>query len=359
MATSDIALVTKTLVQLLKKRVPKLVTVPGMLDITTKRPELLQSELSTLNLFLYHICEDPTYKNQPIPGQGRRGVARTPMALSLFYVATPQHFVKPGDPDDGVEQTLMGALLKTFHDFPLIDGDLSLDGGATFIMPDALRETGDNWLEIMLRPVTPENALDFWASEQNRTVRLSAYYEVRAIFLEPEKPAAMAGTVLSLGAYVSIKSAHAGQRLVVAGTLYPAPRPGHGAAGDRSPAGAYRPAGYRRRRGGQRGELQHHGPEPAAGPGYAPGRAAAGVRPDRAPEGTDRRPRPQRRQRLGRCFCVQCQRYRHGTGHQLCRCLRHEPDRRSVSGQLYGGPGYPFGPQRVRAGPGPAASLPA
>jgi len=205
MATMDVSLVTSALTRLLGKRVPQLITLPGTLTVTTKRPELLQNETNTLNLFLYHICEDPTYKNQPIPGTGRRGVARTPMALSLFYIATPQHKVM-GD-DGGVEQKMMGALLKTFHDFPMIDADTSADGGATFVMPDALRESGENWLEIMLRPVSPEDALDFWASEQNRTVRLSAYYEVRAVFLEPETPKAMAGLVLSLGSYVSLKSA--------------------------------------------------------------------------------------------------------------------------------------------------------
>jgi hypothetical protein len=60
----------------------------------------------------------------------------------------------------------------------------------------------DNKLQIELRPVSPEDALAFWHSEENRTARLAAYYEVRVVMLEPELPKTMPGLVLSLGTFL-------------------------------------------------------------------------------------------------------------------------------------------------------------
>ena len=50
--------------------------------------------------------------------------------------------------------------------------------------------------------MTPEDALSFWSSEDTRTARLSAYYEIRVIMLEPEPPRTMPGVVLSLGTFL-------------------------------------------------------------------------------------------------------------------------------------------------------------
>jgi hypothetical protein len=60
----------------------------------------------------------------------------------------------------------------------------------------------DNTLQVILRPVPPEDAIAFWSSEDQRTARLSAYYEVRVVLLEPEKPKTMPGIVLNLGTFL-------------------------------------------------------------------------------------------------------------------------------------------------------------
>jgi hypothetical protein len=52
---------------------------------------------------------------------------------------------------------------------------------------------GDQKLQVVLRPVTPEEAINFWATDQVRTARLSAYYEVRTLLLPPEAPSTTPG----------------------------------------------------------------------------------------------------------------------------------------------------------------------
>src|SRR6185503_10328917 len=42
----------------------------------------------------------------------------------------------------------------------------------------------------------------FWNSEEKQTARLSAYYEVRVVMLEPEPPKTMPGIVLNLGTFL-------------------------------------------------------------------------------------------------------------------------------------------------------------
>jgi hypothetical protein len=100
----------------------------------------------------------------------------------------------------------MGYALKTFHDFPVITDRTSING--TFILDPDLRGR-DNTLQVILRPVSPEDAITFWSSEETVTARLSAYYEVRVVMLEPEEPRTMPGIVLNLGAFlVQLGSPH-------------------------------------------------------------------------------------------------------------------------------------------------------
>ena len=89
--------------------------------------------------------------------------------------------------------------VKTFHDFPVITDRTRIDG--TFILDPDLRGN-DNTLQVILRPVSPEDAFAFWNSQDTRTTRLSAYYEVRVVLLEPEKPQTMPGIVLNLGTFL-------------------------------------------------------------------------------------------------------------------------------------------------------------
>lgn len=191
--------VTDTLISLLDQNVSRLVS-GGAINVVSRPPESLGGQSRALNVFLYHVTEDPNFRNQEPLGSGIPEVATTPMALILYYIVTAHHETQSAF-DASVEQEIFGAALKTLHDFPYVDETTAVPGLAP-VMNANLIASGGTGLEISFRPVTAEEALNFWSSEQNQTARLSAYYEVRAVFLEPETPAAYPGIVQSVGTYV-------------------------------------------------------------------------------------------------------------------------------------------------------------
>ncbi|MEY6434281.1 DUF4255 domain-containing protein [Thioalkalicoccus limnaeus] len=208
MPTANLYLVTQTLSRLLDLGVRNLLFRQGLattLNVSTMPPERVGSVQNGLNLHLYHVMEDAHYRNAPPPGRGHPPVAREPLTLLLYYIMTAHHEINDVF-DAEIQQRNFGLALKTFHDYPRIDDGLTIAPDANppqTVMAPGLRG-GDNQIEIALRPLTPEESLSFWSAEQSATTRLSAYYEVRTVFLEPEPPPGVAGTVLDLGVFVSV-----------------------------------------------------------------------------------------------------------------------------------------------------------
>jgi hypothetical protein len=197
--------VTRTLINLLRENITKNIdtTLDGLLNVTAIPPEKVENPTNTLSLHLYHVAEDPFYKNALGPGNDAPNVAKAPMALSLFYILTAHHENNP-EFDAETQQKLMGYALKTFHDFPVITSKTRINGS-----PILDPEFGDDTIQTILRPVTPEEAISFWNTQESNTARLSSYYEVRVVMLRPEPPRTMPGIVLNLGAFViQLGSAH-------------------------------------------------------------------------------------------------------------------------------------------------------
>jgi hypothetical protein len=204
MALLDLSKVTSTLMKLLELNVERLSGID--VSVTPQPPDKVGAVTNQLSLHLYHVAEDGYYKNALGHGSDVPNVAKAPMALNLFYILTVHH-ESDNERDALTEQKLMGFALKTFHDFPVITDQTQI-GGTFIIEPlDPELHGHDNKLQIVMRPVSPEDALTFWNSEQTKTARLSAYYEVRVVMLEPEKPKSMPGIVLSLGTFLC-RSAH-------------------------------------------------------------------------------------------------------------------------------------------------------
>jgi len=207
MATGNLFLVTQTLQRLLDLNIQALLLRAGLptnVDVTAMPPERVGSALNTVNLHLYHVKEDAFYKNMPPVGGGHPPVSRQPLVLLLYYVMTAHHEVSDAF-DAETQQLYFGLAMKTLHDNPRVDDSLviSPDGGPELtVMPPGLLG-GQNRLEISFRPLTPEEALTFWSSEQTSTARLAAYYEVRSIFLDPEPMLSARGTVYDVGLFVS------------------------------------------------------------------------------------------------------------------------------------------------------------
>jgi Pvc16 N-terminal domain len=207
MAFGNLADVTSSLIVLLEAYVNghlQQALGPDVLVLPV-RPDRIDPGLQNrLSLHLYHITEDPYYKNATGQGNDPPNVAKAPMSVCLFYILTAHHNDGQAAADALRQQEMMGMALKTFHDNPVITDNTAIlqpDGTSIQILPPNLRNR-NNFIQVILRPVTPEDAVGFWATEDQQLTTLSAYYEVRVIFLEPELPRSVPGIVLSLGAYL-------------------------------------------------------------------------------------------------------------------------------------------------------------
>lgn len=204
MPTSDLSLVSKSLKHLLQANIRRLGFPTA--QVTLGYPEDRVGAQSTINLHLYHVAEDQFNRNLPGPGNDPNNVATTPMSLSLFYLLTAHDSTDATKAE--TEQQIMGYALKTLHDFAMINSKTKVIdqiGNITNVLQVGI-DDGSTTLDIVLRPLTPEDALAYWASEQQQPVRLSAYYEVRLVQLAPERPQSFPFPVLTIGQWVGPKA---------------------------------------------------------------------------------------------------------------------------------------------------------
>lgn len=198
MALLDLSLVTSALMKLLEDNINKIIDTAAAVTLTPQSPDAVGTVMKTLSLYLYHLGEEAHYKNLVGPGNDPRNVARTPMGLCLYYILTAHH--DTDSPTDAlVQQKLIGYAVKTLHDYPLLFDGTQIDGET--ILPSAL-VGADNPVQIIMRPVSAEESVGFWSAEDQKTTRLSVYYEVRVVLLEPELPSSMPAPVLQLGTYL-------------------------------------------------------------------------------------------------------------------------------------------------------------
>lgn len=180
--------VTEAIARLVEEIVRRLLG-GTIVPVSTLPPEKAEEAGGTrLNIYLYHVAQDMDGGNDLVRGGpgGAVPVATRPLALKLFYVLTA-HAMIDADEDVSGQQTLMGWAMKALHDNPVIDSALTV--GTVQIFPTI----GDQRIQVVLRPVTPEESISFWATDQVRTARLSAYYEVHTLLLPPEAPSTTPG----------------------------------------------------------------------------------------------------------------------------------------------------------------------
>jgi hypothetical protein len=206
MALLNLSLVTKTLINLLREYLiespeSKWKTGPGP-PITQKPPDKVLDE-NTLCLYLYHISEDTQYKNLPAPGNDAPPIRYVPMGLNLYYQLSA-HGSFTDEDDSVLPQLMMGIALKAFHDHPFIDDSTRINEG-DFILDEKLQRAG-NKLRIVLQPIAHNEAVNYWNNSSSGP-RLSAYYQVSVVLLEPEETASRAGRVLEYGVHTFIQGA--------------------------------------------------------------------------------------------------------------------------------------------------------
>lgn len=192
----DVALVTQTLTSLIQKHVtasPEAGKVTP-LSVSPLPPDKLTGD-HAIGLYLYHIVEDPQYKNLPPLSDEEPPVRYTPMGLNLHYLLTA-HSDSLGATGVENEQTMMGLAMKALHDYPVIDDTTDI-GGKVF--PVALQGT-DNRFRVVLQPLQHSEAMTYWTAG-NQPLRLAAYYQVSVVLLEPEPTRSRRGRVLTYGVF--------------------------------------------------------------------------------------------------------------------------------------------------------------
>jgi hypothetical protein len=206
MALTDLSRVTAALERLLAQNITTRLE-PGLVVTATAAPPSALGEGSVSNVisvYLHHVAENPQLRNLPPQGgSGRAPVRHTPLALTLYYVVTAHHLSGSSDPgaDTLTQQKLLGYALKTLHDHPVLSDATAFPGRAP-ILEEVGLAGGDNRFEIAMRPVPVEEALAFWANDDDHTPRLAAYVEVRVVMLEPEPAERVVRRVLSVGTHV-------------------------------------------------------------------------------------------------------------------------------------------------------------
>ncbi len=197
MALLDIGAVTRSLMKVVDLTVNASPAWPQQgpkLGVSPLPPDKLTGD-PIAGLYLYHVTEDPAFKNVPAP-PGVTDLRYTPMALNLYYIL----MAKSGENDAGTltEQMIMGLSVKALRDCPVIDDSTTI--GGTQVLDQAIRGD-DNRFRIILQPIPAAEAVSYWTAGSS-PLRLAAYYQVNVALLESPAPPQRATRVLSYGIQV-------------------------------------------------------------------------------------------------------------------------------------------------------------
>ena len=155
-------------------------------------PVHMTEEETGIGMYLYHLAEDPHYKNTPPPGRDHIPIQYTPMGLRLFYHLSANDSTAADVPTQTInEQKMMGVAVKALRDNPEVN---------------VIVNSSDNRLRICLNPIPPNEAVTFWTAG-NSEVRLSTYYEVSVALLEPRESERPTSKVLSYGVHTFVQGA--------------------------------------------------------------------------------------------------------------------------------------------------------
>lgn len=206
MGLLDLSYVTTTITNLLGTLVNASAgsTALGSVTVSAQPPDLVkagQAGSNILGFYLYHVAEDPHFRNLPATGNDSAPVRYSPMGLVLHYQLTAH----AEETENGMlqEQTMMGLAIKALHDYPLIDNSTEVKGVRIVKPPTA---EFDIPLRISLMPLPYSEAVSYWTAGST-PLRLAAYYEVSVALLEAEEIKSRATRVLTYNVFSGIKGA--------------------------------------------------------------------------------------------------------------------------------------------------------
>jgi hypothetical protein len=168
-ASTAIGMVSESLRSLL---VTKMILTPPV-AVTVLAPDETGGD-RRVNLFLYRILENSTFKNldwQVKPSDITR-ITPPPLSLNLYYLLTAyaQNDALTGN---ATAHELLGEAMRVFHEHAVVPRDILVQG---------LRGANEH-IKIMLNPLEPDELGRLW-STFSQPFRLSVRYEVSVVQLE-------------------------------------------------------------------------------------------------------------------------------------------------------------------------------
>ena len=207
MALLDLSQVTQTIVTILESRLPTYSDWPIATPvIASAAPPDSVSGNHAVSFYLYHVNETAHTKGQDWQTSVDVPLRYKSMGLTLYYIMTPRSNITDLQDRAYADQLTLGLALKTLHEVPVINDTTTIDstGGPVIAMPLSMRGR-DNLLRVVLRPTPADDASEYWQAG-TLSARLSAYYEVEAVLLEPEKRQSRAGRVYAVGVHTFVKN---------------------------------------------------------------------------------------------------------------------------------------------------------
>jgi hypothetical protein len=185
-----IAAVSRTLQALLLDRL----IAPA--EVTLAPPDITPEGVSGahVNLYLVHVLENATLKNQEVPGVGYPAAyGRPPLWLGLRYLLTTHSAIETQITADLNAQTLLGDAMRIFHDFgPRLDSLKMVRAVAGKVVGDPVLDpelTGEfERVKIVLHPASLDDLTKLWSALGESSFRRSVLYEVEVVQIETIEP---------------------------------------------------------------------------------------------------------------------------------------------------------------------------
>jgi hypothetical protein len=164
----------------------------GISKVTTLAPGLLKGDAEIgLNLFLYHVAENPNLRNMKLPDRHRPGlVVTSPLALDLFYILTAY-----GNKDFESE-LLLGCAVQIMHENQVLTRETIRSALHTSSSPtEPLWFSSSNLAEqverirVVPQAMGTEEMFWLWSAFQ-AGYRLSMAYQASMVLIGGAQPAA-------------------------------------------------------------------------------------------------------------------------------------------------------------------------
>lgn len=195
-----IAGVSSTLKTLLRDRMTEIA------EITLAPPDVIVESISgrRLNLYLYHISENPYLKNQEIPGEGYPGAyGHPPLSLDLRYICTAFGSTETGKDADIEAQWILGDAMRVLHDIPIVTADL-VEQKKPIPQPPILDPSliGEfEQVKVTWQPAGLDEISKIWTALPQVNFRRSVLYEVSVVQVQSRQQRLIALPVKSHRVY--------------------------------------------------------------------------------------------------------------------------------------------------------------